>query len=97
MAATVKARDFLHAAEKKGFDVKRAGDHIQFYLVREDGTINHAVHTKISHGATDISASNLSKMKRQLGFSTMEELQKYIACTLSLEDYRIILQKQGLI
>ncbi|HJJ28845.1 MAG TPA: type II toxin-antitoxin system HicA family toxin [Methanocorpusculum sp.] len=97
MSTTVKARDFEKAALKKGFTADRGKDHIVFTYVREDGKIERTLRTKISHNAGDISSSNLSKMKRQLGFSTIEEFQAYISCTLNLDEYRHMLKNQGLL
>ncbi|HJJ27971.1 MAG TPA: hypothetical protein O0X70_01090 [Methanocorpusculum sp.] len=95
MSSTVKARDFEKAAQKKGFCLDRCHDHIFFRLIKPDGTFDDRIQTKISHGAVDISASNLSKMKRQLKFTSMEQFQNYISCTLTLDEYYVLLKKQG--
>lgn len=94
--SVVKARDFEKAATKKGFVVQRDNrDHITFFYRDEDGKINPRIRTKISHGSDEISASNLSKMKLQLKFKTMEKFQQYIKCTFSLAEYRQMLKEQG--
>ena len=95
MPTTVKPREFDRAAQNKGFVVDRRGDHVVYIYETEGGKKCPHVKTKVSHGETDISASNLSKMKKQLKFSTMEQFSKYIECTFTLENYRSLLKEQG--
>ncbi|HJJ28196.1 MAG TPA: hypothetical protein O0X70_02260 [Methanocorpusculum sp.] len=95
MSVSLKGRDFEHAALKKGFVQDRRRDHIVFFYVDENGRKSPFIKTKISHSTGEISASNLSKMKKQLKFEKMEQLVQYCECTFTLEQYRALLHKQG--
>ena len=94
----VKKRDFLNAAQKKGYLPVPRRDHIYLRYVDENDKIIDAVHTKVSHGggkSADIDDQLLAKMAHQMKFNSKKELMEYVACTYSLEKYRKMLIDKG--
>ncbi len=90
MGRVRKGRDIDVALCKKGFRREIDGDHVCYLLT------GSKVKTKTSHGAMgDTIGTNLiSRMSRQLHL-TKSQFLDFIDCTISEEDYREILRKQG--
>ncbi len=94
----IKKRDFERAAKNKGFLQIRRGDHIFYRFKDHERKIVDSIHTKVSHGGNgDISESLLSKMYKQMMFTTKADLQNYIACTVTEDEYREMLRSKGYI
>ena len=91
-----KRDDFLRAATNKGFIMNKKGDHIFLHFQDSDGKL-YPIQTKVSHGSghRDISDSILAQIKKQLHFNSKEELNEFIRCTLSEEEYRELLREKG--
>ena len=75
----------------KGFQEERS-HHIVLRLVVRGKTTG--ILTKISHGVSDYGDSLLGKMARQIHLSR-RELDTFIQCPMSHEDYVGILTEQG--
>ncbi|MDO8841827.1 hypothetical protein [Methanocalculus sp.] len=94
----IKKRDFERVTIKKGYLQIRKGDHIFYRFKDNEGKIVDSIHTKVSHGGTgDISDSLLSKMYKQMMFTKKTDLENYIACTLTEDEYRDMLRSKGFI
>jgi hypothetical protein len=88
-----KARDIEAALLRKGF-VRKSSHHVLFYL-QVDGKIT-GIHTFLSHGVREYGDPLLAKMKTQLHLST-KELDSFIRCPLTFEDYISLLEEQGIL
>lgn len=83
------------ALGKKGFEVGQ-GDHHWFFYRTKDG-MKTTVRTKTSHGSTkDLGDGLLGEMARQLKVGKPQFLE-LIDCTLSREDYEMLLVNSGCI
>lgn len=92
----VKKREFERAAKNKGYLEIRRGDHIFYRFKDAEGKIVDSIHTKVSHGGNgDISESLLSKMYKQMLFTTKADLVDFIACTVTEDEYREMLRTKG--
>ena len=95
MANVRSGREVDAALRKKGFLRETDGDHVHYCLLSSDGR-KSTVKTQISHGMSGsaISAGLISKMARQLRL-TKSQFLDLIDCSLSGDDYRIILRNKG--
>lgn len=80
--------------ERKGWK-KREGHHT-FYYLKVEG-LTERIHTYVSHSAKEYGKKLLGEMKRQLKFDSVEDLQSYIKCEMSHEEYIQMLKEKGLI
>ncbi|OPY38182.1 MAG: hypothetical protein A4E35_00604 [Methanoregula sp. PtaU1.Bin051] len=88
-----KAREIEAALLQKGF-LKRTSHHNLFYLCI-DGKIT-GVHTFMSHGVREYGNPLLEKMKNQMHLSA-KELELFIRCPLTFENYIALLKEQGIV
>lgn len=88
-----KARDIEAALLQKGF-MKKSSHHYLFYL-HIDGKIT-GIHTFMSHGIREYGDPLLTKMKTQLHLSA-KELESFIQCPLTFEEYVSLLGKRGIL
>ncbi|HJK77560.1 MAG TPA: hypothetical protein O0Y06_06510 [Methanocorpusculum sp.] len=92
----VSKRKFAAATQKKGFLEVRNRDHVVFVFTDSAGKPDSKIQTKMSHGAgNDISDGLLVKMAKQMKFSKKAELDKFVECSISEEEYREMLRKQN--
>jgi hypothetical protein len=82
-----KARSVRAALVAKGF--REVSRHHYFYFFHYRGKKSH-IHTKISHGATDISQSLCGLMAKQIKL-TNPQFQQFVDCPLTEEMYADIL------
>jgi predicted RNA binding protein YcfA (HicA-like mRNA interferase family) len=92
----IKTRKIDSALKKKGFKiVKEKEDHIYYYFfISEKKT---PIHTKLSHGIKEYNDGLLSAIRKQLKFDNKEELEDFIECTKSLEQYIEMLENKSII
>jgi hypothetical protein len=91
-----KKRDFHKAVTKKRFVEEKKRDHIFYIFTDKDGKLFRRIHTKVSHGGSgDISKDLISMMYKQMNFESKGELEKYIDCSLSENEYREQLVLKG--
>jgi len=85
--------DIRSALLKKGFYCKD-NDHEYYHF-----TLNNAVFTKISRGSKYKTYTDklLGKIKRQLKLNTSQQLNDFIECPMTLEEYTKILKALKLI
>jgi hypothetical protein len=88
-----KVRDIESALQKKGF-LKKTTHHKLFYLCINDRITG--IHTFISHGLFEYNDTLLSKMKHQMHLSG-NELDAFIKCPLTSEEYVAILNERGIL
>lgn len=88
-----KVRNIESALLKKGF-IKKTTHHNLFYLCI-NGRIT-GIHTFLSHGISEYNDILLAKIKRQMHLSG-NELDAFIECPLTLEEYVALLDKRGII
>lgn len=83
---TRKSSDLISVLKKKGFELNPdKGSHKFFYLV-VDGK-KSGINTFISHGSKDYSRQLMSQIKKQLKFTSNEQLDDFFDCPMSGEDY----------
>jgi len=93
MPMVFKKREIKSALEGKGF-VKAGGKSHAFYVL----VVNEkqsGIQTKLSHGNIEYSGNLLSYMRKQLKFNSINELESFIKCDLSEEDYIKILEDKN--
>ena len=61
-------------------------DHHEFYYLMINGKKQN-VHTYLSHGKKDYDKSLLSQIKKQLKFDNTENLENFLDCPLTKENY----------
>jgi hypothetical protein len=88
-----KVRDIESALQKKGF-IKKTTHHKLFYLCI-NGRIT-GIHTFLSHGVGEYNDTLLAKMKRQMHLSG-NELDAFIQCSLTSEEYVALLDERGIL
>jgi len=88
MGSVRTAREIDSALCKKGFRRELDGRHIRYFF-------NERIFTFISHGpmGATIDSPLIALMARQLRL-TKKQFLDLIDCTVSEEDYRVILQEQ---
>ena len=89
--ATLKVRKILNSLEKKGFAPSQ-GDHT-FLILYVNGK-KTSIHTKVSHGDSEINGYLINQMSIQLKLEKNRFLD-LVNCPLSLESYLEILKGQG--
>jgi hypothetical protein len=89
--AILKARKVVSSLEKKGF-VQAEGDHT-FLILYVNGK-KTSIHTKVSHGSSEINDYLINKMSIQVKLERKKFLD-LVNCPLSLEHYLEELKSQG--
>ena len=87
------------AMVKKGFIAEEGGNHTR-YVLRYSTPGKPPIATVLSrggHGKKDIGPSMESRIKRELGFDTADQLRLYTECRLSEEEYVNLLKRKGLL
>jgi hypothetical protein len=87
----LKARKVLGGLEKKGF-VQAEGDHT-FLILYVNGK-KTSIHTKVSHGSSEINDYLINKMSIQVKLDRKKFLD-LVNCPLSLDHYLEELKSQG--
>jgi len=97
MGSTRKGRDIDAALRKKGFRRDSGGKHIWYYFRDVDGD-DSGVKVMVSHGmmGSSLSSKLIGDMARQLHLTTRQFLA-LIDCTMTEEEYHVILQNEGLV
>jgi hypothetical protein len=86
---------FRKALRSLGFIENRSRDHIYLEYYYQNKKV---IETKVSHGGDkDINKRLLGYILRDQIYLTKQELEKAINGEFSVEDYRIILAKKGII
>lgn len=89
-------RKFAATVQKKGFLEVRNRDHVVFVFTDAGGKPDAKIQTKVSHGAgNDISDSLLVFMAKQMKLGRKAELEKFVECSISEEEYREMLRNQN--
>lgn len=88
----MKKRELRRILKKKRFVEVLAGkDHIYLYLRDPNDPEKYCSHirTKVSHSGKekDISDNLMSKIYKQLRFRSKRELEEYLDCTITYEEY----------
>ncbi|VUT26866.1 MAG: hypothetical protein MASP_01745 [Candidatus Methanolliviera sp. GoM_asphalt] len=91
----IKTRKIGSALEKKGFLKKEGGRHTIYYFVVNGKRIG--IHTELSRGIKEYSRGLLSAMHKQLKFNNISELEDFIECPLSKDDYIDILKRKNIL
>lgn len=92
----VKAGELQAALDKKGFVLDRMTTD-KIYFLHHEGK-KTAVYTKVSHGrGEELRFPILKMIQRQLCFDTQGQLQQFIDCPLSYNDYINLLKSKGVI
>ncbi|MHB8561015.1 MAG: type II toxin-antitoxin system HicA family toxin [Thermoplasmataceae archaeon] len=89
-----KTEEIKQSLLKKGFILKE-GDHSYFVFYHSGKATG--IFTKVSHGSTPPGKDILSKIKRQLHFSSQKDFEKLIDCPMKQEEYENYLKRQNLI
>ncbi len=89
--ATLAIRTIESSLGKKGF-TKKDGDH-NFYVYYVDDRKTD-IFTKTSHGKREIGDQLIGLMARQCRIKT-SEFKKLVNCTISKEQYEVMLQEAG--
>ncbi|NAT10529.1 hypothetical protein C4E22_03120 [ANME-1 cluster archaeon AG-394-G06] len=93
MPMVFKKREIKSALESKGF-VKVGGKSHEFYVLMVNKK-QSGIQTKLSHGNIEYSRNLLSYMRKQLKFNSINELEKFIKCDISGEQYIKILENNN--
>jgi hypothetical protein len=80
---TLKVRNVRRALKAKGFHEEDRDHH--YYFLQHQGKLT-PIHTKISHGETDLYDGLCSQMARQMRLTTAQ-FRQFVDCTLTSEGY----------
>ena len=92
---SVKTRKIGSALRKKGFLKEEGTGHTFYYFVIDEKKAN--IHTKLSRSISEYNKKLLSSMCKQLKFNNIGELEDFIECPLSRDDYIDILKKENIL
>jgi hypothetical protein len=87
----LKARDVKKSLKAKGFGEENR-DHFYYFFVYNGK--KSPIHTKISHGETDIDDRNCASMARQIKL-TNPQFKNFVDCCLTKEAYLEVLIQTG--
>ncbi len=88
----IKARKIDSALTRKGF-VKNEKKHHIFYFLYVDGKKTQ-IRTKLSHSSKEYNDNLLSAIRKQLKFDSIKELEGFINCPISEDEYvRMLIDK----
>jgi len=93
MSAIYKVKDISSALKKKGFVENPSRDHIRYTLFNNGKKTG--VYTFISHGLSEYGDSLISLVKKQLHLQSKVELQDFINCPMTKEEYLNLLIERG--
>lgn len=79
----------------KGFQVEPWHDHV--YLVLVVNGVATSVRTKLSHGGGDPGRDLMSKMKKDLRFSSQRDFETFVDCKTSYVQYVEMLRDSSVI
>lgn len=86
-------RSFSQAVLKKEFVENRSRDHVFYFFTDAEGRICEGIRTKISHGGgTCLSESLIVQMSHQMMFAKKADLESFVGCRISEEEYWEILR-----
>ena len=90
-----KSREIARALKKKGFEERRDGHHVQYFL--RVGGRRTSVYTYLSHNNQEYQRRTLSELRSQLGLDD-KEFDGLVQCPLGHDEYvRILRSKNRLI
>ena len=94
---TIKPERLKRSMIKKGFAFKEGGNHTKFIFVHTTpGKVPvTTIMSRGGHGKDAIGPALASRMRRELGFDTLEQLERYEECVLTEEEYVDILKANG--
>jgi hypothetical protein len=95
MSAIYKVKDISSALKKKGFVENPSRDHIRYTLFNKGKKTG--VYTFISHGLKEYGDSLIGSVKKQLHLQSKGELQDFINCPMTKEEYLNLLIERGLV
>ncbi len=84
-----KARDICSALKKKGFVEDPSSDHIRYTLYVNGKKTR--IFTFISHDFREYGEKLISEVKKQLRLQSKNELQDFIKCPMTGEEYTKLL------
>jgi len=93
MSAIYKVKDISSALKKKGFVENPSRDHIRYTLFNNGKKTG--VYTFISHGLKEYGDSLISSVKKQLHLKSKGELQDFINCPMTQDEYLKLLIGRG--
>ena len=84
---TIKPERLKRSMIKKGFAFKEGGNHTKFIFVHTTpGKVPvTTIMSRGGHGKDAIGPALASRMRRELGFDTLEQLERYEECVLTEE------------
>jgi predicted RNA binding protein YcfA (HicA-like mRNA interferase family) len=91
----IKTRKIDSALIRKGFVKKEKRGHI-YYILYVKGKKTQ-IRTKLSHGSKEYNDGLLSAIRKQLKFNSKKELENFINCPLSEEEYISMLMDKSVI
>ena len=91
----IKTRKIDSALIRKGFVKKEKRDHI-YYILYVNGKKTQ-IRTKLSHSSKEYNDGLLSAIRKQLKFNSKKELENFINCPLSEEEYISMLMDKSVI
>ena len=83
---TRNSKEIASILQKKGFQLSNKKDHHNFYYLNIDGK-KSSIYTYLSHANKDYSGPLLSQIKKQLNFDSKKDLENFLDCSFSREDY----------
>ena len=88
------ARDVATALTNKGFE-RRETHHTYFHFRHQGKDVG--ITTKISQGEREIGIGLAKRMRTQMKLQSNAEFGEFVECSLTREQYVLILKKQGII
>jgi hypothetical protein len=91
----IKTRKIDSALTSKGFVKNEKKNHI-FYFLYINGKKTQ-IRTKLSHGSKEYNDNLLSAIRKQLKFDSIKQLEGFINCPISREEYVSMLMDKSII
>ncbi len=91
----IKARKIDSALTRKGFVTNKKKHHI-FYFLYVNGKKTQ-IRTKLSHSSKEYNDNLLSAICKQLKFNNKKELEGFINCAISKDEYVRMLMDKSII
>lgn len=89
----LKTNDIVKALTKKGFIMEKGHRHIRFFLV-VDGK-KTSISTMLSHGGSEPRQTLLHQIKNEIGFTDPNDFERYVECSMKLDEYKAYLIKNN--
>lgn len=93
---TRKSKDLEKTLVAKGFELNPAKHSHRFFSLIIDGK-RSPIFTFVSHGSKTYGKELMSEIKKQMKFTSPQQLDQYFDCSMSGNDYINMLKEQGII